>query len=218
METVDLFDFIMGLFASRSDVIQIQEPVYAWVPLIMGIASAVASGVGAINSSKANKRNARQLRAMEAENEAEYLREYYRGALDNEGSKAYLKKLDERMRRSDAAAENALTAQGATHENALAVKQANNEVYSDAVSSLVENEQARKDQVRSDYKAGKRAIVEGQMQQNSNEAATASQLASGVSSAFNAVGAAYGDGTNPFSKKKQDLPSAQNVGKGNGNG
>ena len=198
MVIIDLFDFIMGLFASRSDVIQIQEPVYAWFPLVMGIASAVASGVGAINSSKANKRNARQLRAMEAENEAEYLREYYRGALDNEGSKAYLKKLDERMKRSDAAAENALTAQGATHENALAVKQANNEVYSDAVSSLVENEQARKDQVRSDYKAGKRAIVEGQMQQNSNEAATASQLASGVSSAFNALGSAYSDGTNPL--------------------
>lgn len=198
MEIVDLFDFIMGLFASRSDVIQIQEPVYAWFPLVMGLASAVSSGIGAIKSSQANKRNARQLRAMEAENEAEYLREYYRGALDNEGSKAYLKKLDERMKRSDAAAENALTAQGATHENALAVKQANNEVYSDAVSSLVENEQARKDQVRSDYKAGKRAIVEGQMQQNSNEAATASQLASGVSSAFNAVGSAYGDGTNPL--------------------
>lgn len=210
METVDLFDFIMGLFASRSDVIQIQEPVYAWFPLVMGIASAVASGVGAINSSKANKRNARQLRAMEAENEAEYLREYYRGALDNEGSKAYLKKLDERMKRSDAAAENALTAQGATHENALAVKQANNEVYSDAVSSLVENEQARKDQVRSDYKAGKRAIVEGQMQQNSNEAATASQLASGVSSAFNAVGSAYSDGTNPL----KDLFKGKPVGDG----
>ncbi len=198
MEIVDLFDFIMGLFASRSDVIQIQEPVCAWFPLVMGLASAVASGVGAINSSKANKRNARQLRAMEAENEAEYLREYYRGALDNEGSKAYLKKLDERMKRSDAAAENALTAQGATHENALAVKQANNEVYSDAVSSLVENEQARQDQVRADYKAGKRAIVEGQMQQNSNEAATASQLASGVSSAFNTLGSAYSDGTNPL--------------------
>ena len=210
METVDLFDFIMGLFASRSDVIQIQEPVYAWFPLVMGIASAVSSGIGAIKSSKANKRNARQLRAMEAENEAEYLREYYRGALDNEGSKAYLKKLDERMKRSDAAAENALTAQGATHENALAVKQANNEVYSDAVSSLVENEQARKDQVRSDYKAGKRAIVEGQMQQNSNEAATASQLASGVSSAFNAVGSAYSDGTNPL----KDLFKGKPVGDG----
>ena len=210
MEIVDLFDFIMGLFASRSDVIQIQEPVYAWFPLVMGIASAVASGVGAINSSKANKRNARQLRAMEAENEAEYLREYYRGALDNEGSKAYLKKLDERMKRSDAAAENALTAQGATHENALAVKQANNEVYSDAVSSLVENEQARKDRVRSDYKAGKRAIVEGQMQQNSNEAATASQLASGVSSAFNALGSAYSDGTNPL----KDLFKGKPVGDG----
>jgi hypothetical protein len=210
MEIVDLFDFIMGLFASRSDVIQIQEPVYAWFPLVMGIASAVSAGVGAVKSSQANKRNARQLRAMERDNEAEYLREYYRGALDNEGSKAYLKKLDERMRRSDAAAENALTAQGATHENALAVKQANNEVYSGAVGSLVENEQARKDQVRSDYKEGKRAIAEGQMQQNSNEAATASQLASGVSSAFNAIGSAYSDGTNPL----KDLFKGKPVGDG----
>ena len=188
MEIVDLFDFIMGLFASRSDVIQIQEPVYAWFPLVMGLASAVSAGVGAVKSSQANKRNARKLRAMEQENEAEYLREYYRGALDKEGSKAYLKKLDERMKRSDAAAENALTAQGATHENALAVKQANNEVYSDAVSNLVENEQSRKDAVRAEYKQGKNDIAQAQMQQNANEAATWSQVGSAISSAAGALG------------------------------
>ena len=199
MEIFDLVEFIVGLFVVQTDTIQIGEPLYSffWLPMAIG---AVASAGSAIASANANKKNARKLRAMEKENEADYLREYYRGALDNEGSKAYLKKLDERLKRSDAAAENALTAQGATHENALAVKQANNEVYSDAVSDLIENEQARKDQVRADYKAGKNTIAQGQMQQNANEAATWAQVGQGISNAAGALQTAYGD-TNPLKKK-----------------
>ena len=195
MEIIDLIQMMLQLGA---DTPAIGEPIqsFFWVPAAIG---ALASAGGALMSAQANKRNERKIKAMENENRADYLREYYRGALDNEGSRAYLKRLDERMKRSDRAAENALTASGATHENALAVKQANNEVYSDAVSNLVENEQSRKDAVRADYKEGKNAIAQAQMQQNANEAATWSQVGNAISSAAGALGEAGAfDNTNPL--------------------
>lgn len=195
-----IIDFLEHLAYPAGDM----ELTHGWVWIPMAI-SALASAGSAVASASANKKNARKISAMEAENKADYLREYYRGALDNEGSKAYLKKLDDRLKRSDTAAENALTAQGATHENALAVKQANNQVYSDAVGNLVQQEQNRKDQARSQYKQGQQAVTNAQMQQNSNEAQTWAQVGAGISSAADAVTQAGGweDLTNSIKAKKK---------------
>lgn len=195
---MEVIDLILMWLSFGADSAPIGEPIefFMWIPAAIG---ALSSAGGAAMSAKANRKNERKIRAMEAENEADYLREYYRGALDNEGSRAYLKRLDERMKRSDKAMENSLAAQGATHENALAAKQANNEVYSDAVAGLVENEQARKDAVRAQYKEGKNAIAQSQMQQNANEAATWSQVGNAISSAAGALGEAGAfDNTNPL--------------------
>ena len=186
---MEMLDLITILFPDgvNSDLITKPIECFLWIPAAI---SAIGSAAGAIGSASANRRNERKLRALKDENEAEYLREYYRGALDNEGSRAYLKKLDERTKRSDKAAENALAAQGATHENALAAKQANNEVYSEAISNLVENEQARKDAVKAQYKEGKNSLDQGQMKQNANEAATWAQIGQGIASAAGALGEA----------------------------
>lgn len=205
---MEIIDLIQMMLLDGADTLQVGEPIQAflWIPAAIG---ALASAGGAFMSSRANKKNARKIKAMENENRADYLREYYRGALDNEGSRAYLKRLDERMKRSDRAAENSLAAQGATHENALAVKQANNEVYSDAVSNIVENEQARKDAVRAQYKQGKNDIAEAQMKQNANEAATWSKVGQSIASAAGALGEAGAfDKTNP-------LADPTEIGKGN---
>lgn len=206
---MEIIDLIQMMLLDGADTLQVGEPIQAfmWIPAAIG---ALASAGGAFMSSRANKKNARKIKAMENENRADYLREYYRGALDNEGSRAYLKRLDERMKRSDRAAENALAAQGATHENALAVKQANNEVYSDAVSNIVENEQARKDAVRAQYKQGQNAVAEAQMEQNANEAATWSQVGNAIADASGALGKAYAtakgiDGTNPLKKDEDKI-------------
>lgn len=125
---------------------------------------------------------------MEKEENQDYLREYYRGALDNEGARSYLKRLDERLKRSDKATENALTASGATHENALAAKQANNEVYSGAVANLVENEQNRKDNVRSEHKDRQNNLANAQMQQTAQEAQNWSNLGMGLADAAMGMG------------------------------
>lgn len=187
MEIFDLIDFMMRLFVTQVDTTQIAEPVcsFFWLPMAIGAAASIG---GAAMSASKNKKNERKLRAMEKEENADYLREYYRGALDNEGSQAYLKKLDERLKRADKATENTLTATGATHENALAAKQANNEVYSNAVADLVENEQSRKDSIKSGHKQIMNNLANAQMQQTANEAATWSQLGQGVADAAIGVG------------------------------
>lgn len=188
---MEIMDLIISWLVSYGGELTIGEPVCAfmWIPMAI---SALASAGSAIASSSANRKNERKLKAMADENQQDYLREYYRGALDNEGSKAYLKRLDERLKRNDAATENALTAQGATHENALAAKQKGNEVYSDAVANLVEQEQGRKDSQKAQYKESKNNFAQMQMQQNANEAATWSKVGEGISSAANSVTAAGG--------------------------
>lgn len=187
MEIFDLIDFMISLFVTQVDTMQIQEPMTAflWLPMAIGAAASIG---GSLMSASKNRKNERKLSAMVDDEKSDYLREYYRGALDNEGSKAYLKKLDQRLKRSDKATENALTATGATHENALAAKQANNEVYSDAVASLVESEQGRKDQVRAQHKQESNNLANAQMQQNAQQAATWSNLGQGIADAAIGVG------------------------------
>lgn len=204
---MEIMDLIIGWLLHSGGDITIGEPLCAWTWIPMAI-SALASAGSAIASSNANKKNAKKLKALENENQQDYLREYYRGALDNEGSRAYLKRLDERLKRNDAATENALTAQGATHENALAAKQKGNEVYSDAVANLVEQEQGRKDSQKAQYKEAKNNFAQMEMQQNANEAATWSQIGQGISDASGAVTAAGG---------WEDLFKKKSVGTGNTN-
>lgn len=169
------------------------------IPVIAAGISALAAGGSAIAGARANKKNAKILADRENENEAMYLQEYYRGALDNEGSRAYLKRLDERMSRNDAAIDNQAVASGATHENRLATKQANNEIMSDAIAGLVEKEDVRKLSVKDRYFNNKAAIQSGQMQQNAAVANNWAQLGSGISSAAGSLAAAYlMDGGNIF--------------------
>ena len=59
--------------------------------------SALSAGGTAAAGAAANKKNQRILNQQNRENEELYLQEYYRGALENEGAKAYLKRLDEMM-------------------------------------------------------------------------------------------------------------------------
>lgn len=183
---MDFIDLIIRFLFGPEDVI-----CAIWPAIIAGAIGLLGTGASVAGSASARSKNERQLKALETENEAEYLREYYRGALDNDGAKSYLKRLDERMKRADKATENALTSQGATHENALAAKQANNQVYSDAVANLVEGEQDRKDQIKSGYKQTKGGLAQGQMGMNAQQAQTWGQIGQGIASAAGSVASAY---------------------------
>lgn len=162
--------------------------------LVAGIAagiSALASGGSAIAGARANKKNQKILDQQSRENEQMYLQEYYRGALDNEGSKAYLKRLDEIMEKRDKAADNAAVATGATQENQLAAKQANNEVMSDAISGLIEREEQYKRAAQDRYFNVKNNLQAGKMSQNQAVAQNWANIGAGISNAAGSLASAY---------------------------
>lgn len=172
----------------------VMVPVYkgvAVVPIIAAAISALAAGGSAAAGANANRKNQKILNDQNRENEQMYLQEYYRGALENEGSKAYLKRLDEAMDKRNTAAENSAVATGATHENTLAAKQANNEVLSDAIAGLIEKEDTRKLQVQDRYFGNKNAIRSGQMSQNAAIANNWAGIGSGITSAAGSLASAY---------------------------
>lgn len=161
---------------------------------VAGIAagiSALASAGTSIAGGIKNRQSQRILANLDNENTERYLQEYYRGALDNDASKAYLKRLTSEMDRRDQALENSTVATGATHENALAQKQANNEVISDAIAGLVEREDARKRDVENRYLTMKNQLANAQMSQNAAVANNWANLGSGISSAAGSLASAY---------------------------
>lgn len=171
-----------------SSKIQVQQAI---IPIILGALAVASTAYGAIKSGQENKKNQSLLDGLNNEANADYVREYHRGALDNPGSKAYLKRLESVMEDNKKASENTAAATGATHENVLAEKQSNNRVMSDAVAGLVEREDTRQQSVKQGYLNRKQSLVGAQMGLNSQKAQTWSDTAQGISSAAGSLASAY---------------------------
>lgn len=76
-----------------------------------------------------------------------YTTQYYRDPLSAIGNRSLLKSMDERMKDSAEALNNRAIASGATMENMLAARQADNRVMSDLHAQLIRGEDARRDAV-----------------------------------------------------------------------
>jgi hypothetical protein len=168
--------------------IQVQQAI---IPIILGALAVASTAYGAIKSGQENKKNQSLLNSMNSEANAEYVREYNRGALDNPGAKAYLKRLETVMEDNKRASENTAASTGATQENVLAEKQSNNRVMSDAVAGLVEREDSRQQAVKQGYLNRKQSLMGAQMGLNSQRAQTWSDTAQGISSAAGSLASAY---------------------------
>lgn len=100
--------------------------------------------IGAIGSAK----NVKKARAEELKsyNQAkDFLNsEYYRDPLSTVGNRAILKSMDERMKDNLDAINNRAVAGGATMENQLAARQANNEAMGNVYTNLLQGEDARR--------------------------------------------------------------------------
>lgn len=161
------------------------------IAAIAGGISAASSAFGAAKSAQANRKNRKLLNAMGEENKAEYLKDYYRGSLDNPGSKAYLKRLDQTMKDNTKATETTAASTGSTQENVLAAKESNNRVMSDAVSGLVQNEDVRRESVKNAYLQRKQSLTAGQMGMNSQVAQGWVNTAANISNAAGSLASAY---------------------------
>lgn len=171
--------------------------------LIMAIAAAaISTGVAVRNSIAARKSKAaadRTIGGLNAENASNYYADYYRGALTSDSARAYLKRLDAAMGRQNRALDNSIVSTGATNENALAQRQAKNEVMGGAMAQAVAAEDARKDRTRQNYFNTKKNLTLAQMQADQNyenqKSANLSQIAGAISQAASAYGMYAGMGS-----------------------
>lgn len=145
-----------------------------------GVAAAAATA-GAVGSAVNNRKAQAERSRMYKESKSFLDSQYYRDPLSTVGNKALLKSLDERMQDNTKALENRAVAGGATMENQLAARKANNEVMSDVFANLLRGEDARKDainqqklQLDRDYSSG---VQMSYLQSAQNWQAWGSQMA-----------------------------------------
>ena len=134
--------------------------------LLIGGAAAAALGstAGAIGSA-VNNRKAQEERTRSYNEARDFLStQYYRDPLSTIGNRALLKSMDQRLREQNEALENRAIAGGATMENQLAARKANNETMSNVYTNLLMGEDARRDainqqklQLDQDYSRGTQA-------------------------------------------------------------
>ena len=160
---------------------------------VLGIASLVTSLAGSAASAAKSSANEDKLERQRNKFLADFNTDYYRSALDSASGKSYLKRLNASLDKRNIALDNATVRSGATHENTLAQRQANNEVLSNAMAQLVGAEQSRKDNTRERFLNRMASSDAALMQMNQQQAANWSQIASGIGSALQQVGAAYSD-------------------------
>ena len=151
----------------------------------LGVAAAGATA-GAIGSSVKN-REAQEERTRMYNQSKDFLNsEYYRDPLSTIGNRALLKNMSERMKDQNDAMQNRAVAGGATMENMLAARQANNETMGRVYTNLLQGEDARRQainqqklQLDQNYSAGVQASL---LQDAQNWQAWGTQIAqSGMS-------------------------------------
>ena len=108
----------------------------------------MAGAAGGAIGSAAQTKKARNEENQSYQNARDYLNSmYYRDPLSTVGNRALLKSMDERMKKNMDALNNRAVAGGATMENQLAARQANNEVMGNVYSNLLMGEDARRDKI-----------------------------------------------------------------------
>ena len=128
---------------------------------VSAAASAAGAGIAGAKRKKALRKQKKLLNQMEADNEADFLRDYYQNAFDDPSSRSYLKRISDELYDRSKSIENNAVATGATHESVQAQKQAANEVMSDAVNNVVVNHENRKQAAKEQYAKRKDAIASG---------------------------------------------------------
>lgn len=188
-----------------------------------GIAAAAATAGAVGNAVNREKANAERSRVYK-ESKNILNSEYYRDPLSSVGNKALLKSLDQRMQDSTKAMENRAVAGGATYENQLAARKANNETMSRVFTNLLQGEDARKaaitqQQLQLDqrYSAGVQASY---LQAAQNWQAWGTQMANaalsyGSSSLLGGAGAGFGSGVSSVGSAST-MPNNYVTGGGNG--
>lgn len=174
----------------------------------VGLGSSVFGGIKANKARKeAEKEQRRILNQMAADNESNFLRDYYQDAFDDPSSRSYLKRISEEVYDRNKGIENSGISSGATHENSLAAKESANKEMGRAINDVVINNEGKKQAAKNQYIQRKNAIASGNMeltqQQGDMKAQNWSTLGGNLADSITGLASTYlQTGGNLFSKPK----------------
>ena len=159
--------------------------------------------LGAIKARKAAEKQRLAIGAQEAKDQAWYDRNYYQNYMDSTMGRAAMKRVEDTLRRNNAANRAAAVVNGSTPEAALAQQEANNAVLANTAEQLAARGDAQRMQVDMMNQQNQRDILNRNMQQYQADEAGGSQL---MNNGFNVLGNVVGqaDGIDGLFKKKQE--------------
>ena len=148
---------------------------------LIGAGLGVASSIfGGISARKARRKQERMLAQQEQENQAWYDRKYNEDPTKRADTVRLLTQMQEQIKNRNKAAKGRQAVMGGTEDSTTAVKEANNKTLADTTSQIVAANEARKDDIESQYQARKKAIQNKRMGLEAEKAAGTASVAAGV--------------------------------------
>ena len=148
---------------------------------LIGAGLGVASSIfGGISARKARRKQERMLAQQEKENQAWYDRKYNEDPTKRADTVRLLTQMQEQIKNRNKAAKGRQAVMGGTEDFTTAVKEANNKTLADTTSQIVAANEARKDDIESQYQARKDAIQNKRMGLEAEKAAGTASVAAGV--------------------------------------
>lgn len=148
---------------------------------LIGAGLGVASKIfGGISAAKARRKQERMLAQQEQENQAWYDRKYNEDPTKRADTVRLLTQMQEQIKNRNKAAKGRQAVMGGTEDSTTAVKEANNKTLADTTSQIVAANEARKDDIESQYQARKDAIQNKRMGLEAEKAAGTASVAAGV--------------------------------------
>lgn len=148
---------------------------------LIGAGLGVASSIfGGISARKARRKQERMLAQQEQENQAWYDRKYNEDPTKRADTVRLLTQMQEQIKNRNKAAKGRQAVMGGTEDSTTAVKEANNKTLADTTSQIVAANEARKDDIESQYQARKNAIQNKRIGLEAEKAAGTANVAAGV--------------------------------------
>lgn len=148
---------------------------------LIGAGLGVASKIfGGISAAKARRKQERMLAQQEQENQAWYDRKYNEDPTKRADTVRLLTQMQEQIKNRNKAAKGRQAVMGGTEDSTTAVNEANNKTLADTTSQIVAANEARKDDIESQYQARKDAIQNKRMGLEAEKANDVASVASGI--------------------------------------
>jgi hypothetical protein len=158
---------------------------------LIGAGLGVAGSIfGGLSASKAMKKARQGVKSQRQKNQDWYDRNYNEDATQRASAQAVLTKTEEAIKSRNRAAAGRAAVTGGSEESVAAEKQANADIMANAVSTITENDEKRKDAIEQQYQ---QRDADYQAQLNNIEVGKAQsigQAVAGVASAAGSIGSA----------------------------